>query len=186
MLSNPKVGGDAGAIVLPASGAGEAAAVEKRHHAKGLVAIGLFKLGKAAFFLLLGMGALHLVHVNLGDLALRAATFLHADPEGPTMLMLQDRADTVSGHQLRQAGGLALAYSMVSVTEGVGLLMEKTWAEYLTLVLTICGLPLELFEIFRKPTATKFGVLVFNLLILLYLLWFIRRSKMQDEGRLSP
>ena len=49
------------------------------------------------------------------------------------------------------------------MTEGVGLMMEKTWAEYLTLTLTICGLPVELFEIFRKPSTAKFGVLAFNL-----------------------
>lgn len=146
-------------------------------HAKGLVAIGIFKLCKAVFFLALGIGTLHLIHTNIGDLALHIASKLHFDPNNDIMNMLQDRLDLVSGHQLRQVGGLAIIYACVSLTEGVGLLMEKTWAEYLTTILTMCALPWELFELLKKPTYPRAALLVINLMVLAYLLWFLKRQR---------
>ena len=43
------------------------------HHDSGLLAIGLFKLVEAVFFLLVGVGAIHFIHRDLGDAALRLA-----------------------------------------------------------------------------------------------------------------
>ncbi len=155
----------------------------KVHCAKGLLAIGLFKLSKAVFFFALGMGTLHLVHKNIGELALRVATTLHFDPEGQFVSMLEDKLDLVSGHQLRQMGGLSILYSAVSLIEGVGLLLEKTWAEYLTTILTTCALPWEVFELVKRPSWPRAVLLVINLIVLAYLLWFLKRKRrMRQEG----
>ncbi len=145
-----------------------------QHRARGLLAIAIFKLAKAVFFLALGIGALHLVHKNIGDLLLQIATTLHFDPEGQFVGILQDRADLISGHQLRTVSELSILYAMVSLTEGIGLMLEKTWAEYLTLILTICALPWELYELIRRPNYMHAGLLVINLGVLAYLLWFLR------------
>ncbi len=152
---------------LPASGGHES-------RARGLLAIGIFKLAKAVFFFGLGIGALHLVHKNIGDVLLRVATILHFDPEGQFVGMLEDKADLISGHQLRTVSELSILYSMVALTEGIGLMMQKTWAEYLTLILTTGALPWELFELFKRPTPIRGGLLLVNLVVLAYLLWFIR------------
>lgn len=157
-------------------------AAEKRaHHERGLLAIALFKLSKAVFFFVLGLGALKLVHADLGELALRVATALHFDPEGQFMKLLQDKADMISGHELRQASMLSIGYSMIALTEGIGLWMEKVWAEYLTTILTAGALPFELFEIWRKPTGFHVGLLIINVLVLAYLLWFLKRKRGQDR-----
>ncbi|MDQ2926233.1 MAG: DUF2127 domain-containing protein [Acidobacteriota bacterium] len=152
---------------LPESG-------EHDSRARGLLAIGVFKLSKAVFFFGLGIGALHLVHKNIGDVLLRVATILHFDPEGQFVGMLEDKADLISGHQLRTVSELSILYSMVALTEGIGLMMQKTWAEYLTLILTIGALPWELFELIKRPTPIHVGLLLVNLAVLAYLLWFLR------------
>jgi uncharacterized membrane protein (DUF2068 family) len=153
------------------------------HHSRGLLAIGVFKLSKAMFFLALGVGALHLVHRNIGDLFLRVATMLHFDPEGQLVGMLEDKADLISGHQLRRLSEASLLYAGVSLIEGIGLMLEKTWAEYLTLTLTIGALPWELYELVRKPTPIHVGLAVINLAVLAYLLWFIRRHRQYKAAR---
>lgn len=150
------------------------------HRERGLFAIGLFKLSKAVFFFCLGLGALRLIHVNLGELALRVATELHFDPEGQFVNMLQDKADLVSGHQLREASFLSIGYSVIALTEGIGLLMEQVWAEYLTTILTAGALPWETFELWRKPTSVRIALLIINLLVLAYLLWFLKRKRRQE------
>ena len=52
------------------------------HHDRGLLAIGLFKLLEAVFFLLVGVGVIHFVHRDLGEAAQRLALHLRVDPEG--------------------------------------------------------------------------------------------------------
>ena len=144
---------------------------------RGLLLIGVFKLAKAVFFFLLGIGALHLLHKNLGDEAMRMATSLRLDPEGRLVALLTTKVDLVDIKHLREIGAFTFAYAGVALVEGVGLLMEKIWAEYLTLSLTVVFLPWELFELIREATLFRVGLLLINLIVLAYLLWLLRRTK---------
>jgi uncharacterized membrane protein (DUF2068 family) len=150
--------------------------------ARGLLLIGLFKLAKAVFFLALGIGALRLVHRNLGEVFLKVATVLHFDPEGRFVGMLQDKVDLINGHQLRELSKWTLLYAALSMVEGVGLMMEQTWAEYLTLTLTICALPIDLYELLKQPSSIRAGVVVINIAVLAYLLWFIRWHRRRQKA----
>jgi uncharacterized membrane protein (DUF2068 family) len=156
---------------------------ETSHHARGLLAIGLFKLLKALFFIAVGIGALHLVHRNVGDVLLRMANMFHLDPEGQFIGMLQDKADLLSGHKLRQLSLFTFGYAALSLVEGVGLMLEKTWAEYLTLGLTIGALPWDVTEMFKHPTPIRAGVVAINLAVLAYLVWFIRAHQEHKRTR---
>ena len=138
--------------------------------------VGLFKLSKAVFFGALAAGALKLVHQNVGDLALRAVDILKIDPEGRLASLVMDKADMISSHHLRQAGMLSFAYACVCVVEGIGLMLEKTWAEYFTLILTISFLPWELYELARRPDWFRLSLLLLNLAVLWYLVWLLRRK----------
>ena len=66
---------------------------------------------------------------------------------------------------------------MVCLIEGTGLMLQKPWAEYLTVTLTTLALPWELFELARRPSWLRVGVLLVNLAVLFYLVWFLKRSK---------
>jgi len=146
-------------------------------HDRGLLLIGLFKLGKAILFLLLGIGAIHLVHKDLGDEVMRLATSLKFDPESKFVTLLLDKVDLIDAHRLRQISLATFAYSALALTEGVGLLLEKVWAEYLTLILTVSFLPWELYELARRPSWFRLSLLLINLAVLGYLLWLLRRKK---------
>ena len=155
----------------------EGAVGEKKHHDSGLLLIGLFKLGKAIFFFCIGMGALHFLHKDLGDEVMRLAAKLNADPESRIVRILIDKVDLIDVHRLRQIGFFTFAYSALALTEGVGLLLEKVWAEYLTLGLTVSALPWEIYELARRPDWFRLGLFVINLAVLWYLLWLLRRKK---------
>ena len=88
------------------------------------------------------------------------------------MAVWKTERDLISGHQLRQVSLLTCGYALLSLVEGTGLVLEKTWAEYLTLTLTICFLPWEVFELIRDATPARWSVLITNMLVLAYLLWF--------------
>ena len=144
---------------------------------RGLLLIGLFKLGKALFFLGIGAGALHFIHKDLGDSILRLARSLRFDEESRFVELAMAKVDLIDHHRLREISMASIAYSVLALTEGVGLLLEQTWAEYLTLGLTISFLPWELFELARDANWFRFGLLVINLLVLGYLLWLLKRTR---------
>jgi uncharacterized membrane protein (DUF2068 family) len=152
----------------------------KRHgpRDRGLLLIGLFKLGKSLFFFCLGMGAIHLLHKDLGDEVLRLAAALKFDPENRFVSLVLDKVDLIDAHRLRQIGFATFGYSAVALTEGIGLILEKVWAEYLTLILTISFLPWEMYELVRRPDWFRLGLLLINLAVLWYLVWLLQRKKL--------
>jgi uncharacterized membrane protein (DUF2068 family) len=107
-------------------------------------------------------------------------TALKFDPESRFVSLLLDKVDLIDAHRLREISLATFGYSAVALTEGVGLLMEKVWAEYLTLILTISFLPWELYELARKPDWFRLGLLVTNLAVLAYLVWLLRRKKLLE------
>ncbi len=159
---------------VAASGESKGASV----HDNGLVLIGLFKLVKAVFFFCVGIGAMHLLHKDLSDVVMHVATALRFDPESRVVSLLMDKVDLIDPHRLREIGFATFAYSGLALTEGVGLLMEKVWAEYLTLVLTISFLPWEIYELIRRPSWFRLGLLVINLAVLWYLVWLLKRKRL--------
>lgn len=150
----------------------------KASHDRGLLAIGLFKLAKAIFFFCVGVGAIHLLHKDLEDEVMRLALRFKFDPESRFVSLLLAKVDLIDAHRLRQISVGTFGYSALALTEGVGLLLEKVWAEYLTLILTISFLPWELYELARKPDWFRLSLLLINLAVLWYLVWLLRRKRL--------
>jgi len=150
------------------------------HHDRGLVLIGLFKLGKALLFFCIGVGAVHFLHKDLEDTVMQVATALRFDTESHFVELVLRKADLLTPHRLREISLATFAYSALALTEGVGLLMEKVWAEYLTLILTIAFLPWEAYELVRRTSTIRAGVVGLNLVVLAYLVWLLRQ-----KGRLG-
>lgn len=147
-------------------------------HDRGLLLIGLFKLAKAIFFFGIGVGAIHLLHKDLEDEVMRLALRFKFDPESKFVSLLLNKVDLIDAHRLRQISVATFGYSALALTEGVGLLLEKVWAEYLTLILTISFLPWELYELARKPDWFRLSLLLINIAVLWYLIWLLRRKRL--------
>lgn len=150
-------------------------------HDRGLVAIGAFKLLESVFFFLVGLGVLHLIGKDLQDEALKLAGRLRFDPDGRLVTWVLDHVDSITAHRLKQIGIATFFYSGLRIVEGVGLVLEKLWAEYLTVGATTIFLPWELYEICRHPDLIRVGVLLTNLVVLAYLSWSLRRRLRRGE-----
>jgi uncharacterized membrane protein (DUF2068 family) len=148
-----------------------------RHHDSGLLAIGLLKLAEAVFFFLVGVGAIHFIHRDLGDSALRLAERLRIDPDGRLVSWMLDHLDAITAQRLKQIGVATFFYAILRVTEGIGLVLEQVWAEYLTVFVTTAFLPWEVFEIARHPDWVRVLLLVANLIVLAYLVWWLGRNR---------
>ena len=83
---------------------------------------------------------------------------------------------------LTQTGALALMYSMVLCVEGVGVWMQKRWAEWLMVGATASLIPLEIFHMIHKPGFLKVVVIVVNAGIVWYLARTIRRHSSSEAA----
>lgn len=142
---------------------------------RGLLAIAIFKLSKTVFFFSLGLGIVHLMHKDVGEEVLRLATSLRFDPEGSFVTLLMSKVDAVDAHKLLELGVASFAYSAVALVEGTGLLLQKVWAEFFTLGLTILFLPWEGYELIKEATLVRVCLLLTNLAVLAYLVWLLRK-----------
>ena len=154
-------------------GAGRAA---RSAHTRGLLLVGIFKLCKTVFFALIGIAALKLLHRNVGDLVMRLSGIIPLDPQGHFVSLVMDRADLIGNHQLRMVSLGSMTYSVLCLIEGIGLLKEKVWAEYFTLVLTALALPVEVYEIVHEAAPWKIGFLLANIAVVIYLFFHVRRE----------
>jgi uncharacterized membrane protein (DUF2068 family) len=142
-----------------------------RHHNRWLILIAAFKLAQALLFIAVGVGAIRLLHKNVGELIEQLAHhLLRHNPEGRLINFLFERASLLNDHILRRIGAALFVYAALDLIEGTGLYLEKAWAEYLTLVITASFLPFEIIELFHKLTWIRVSLLTVNMLVLFYLL----------------
>ena len=82
------------------------------------------------------------------------------------------------------AGLVSLGYAGMLLVEGIGLWLEFTWAAYLTVVSTSLLLPFELYEVIEQVSILRVGVLLLNLVIVLYLVSQLRRHTLRARTHL--
>jgi uncharacterized membrane protein (DUF2068 family) len=158
-------------------------------HNKGLVLIAVYKLLQALLFVAIGVGALRLLHKDIDDVLMQIAKNLRFNTESRFVDFILDRASLLNDPILRRIGLAAFCYAGVGILEGIGLYLEKVWAEYLTLLITASFLPFEIHEIIRRFTMARVALLVVNILVFLYLLKLIvdrQRNRNKNDRALIP
>ena len=155
---------------------------EKRQHNKYLILIAAYKLLQALLFAAVGVGALRLLHKDIGDVLTDLATALRFNPESHVVNFILDKASVLNDPILRRIGVAAFCYSGLSLAEGIGLYLERAWGEILTLIITASFLPWEIFEVIQKLTWIRVALLVINFLVFLYLLKLVANRKAKTAG----
>ena len=145
------------------------ARTHKKHPGRGLMLIAAFKLLKAAGLLALGFGALHYLHRDLAQAVAHWVDLLRVDPHNHYLLWLMQKLSKVDEKKLRELSVGTFSYAALFLCEGTGLALRKRWAEYLTIVSTGSLLPVEVYEIFVGPSVVKVGLLILNVVIVVYL-----------------
>lgn len=151
----------------------------KPRHNEWLILIAAFKLAQALVFVAIGVGALRLMGMDVSDLLSQLADHLRFNPESKFVNFVLDKAALVDDRMLRRIGTVVFIYAGLDLIEGTGLYLEKTWAEYLTLIITGSFLPWELFEVFRRLTVPRISLLAINAAVFAYLVKLVlqRRAK---------
>jgi uncharacterized membrane protein (DUF2068 family) len=143
--------------------------VSSAPHKLGLRTVAMFELLKGVLVLLLGFGALTLIHKDLDEIAERLIAFLRVNPGGKLSGFFFRLADHTSDRSLWFVAAGALVYSTVRFLEAYGLWHERAWAEWFALISGCIYLPWEIMGLAHHPHPWKWGVLITNILIVLYM-----------------
>lgn len=90
---------------------------------------------------------------------------------------LLDKAINAPPRTLELTGLVTSLYAAVTAVEAIGLWYEKAWAELLVIGLVGISIPIEIFELIKGFTFIKFAIFFVNVLILVYLIYYFRKSK---------
>jgi uncharacterized membrane protein (DUF2068 family) len=149
---------------------------ESGHHRDwGLLIIAIFKLFKGVLLLIVGIGALSLIHKDVAETAAHWADLFRVDPDNRHLHTLLLKLNVVDARRLEEISAGTFFYSALLVTEGTGLLLRKRWAEYFTIIVTASFIPMEIYELVRRLTFTRVLLLGINIAIVWYLVNRLRR-----------
>jgi uncharacterized membrane protein (DUF2068 family) len=141
--------------------------------------IAVFKLLKATLLVVVGLGALKLVHKDTGDVVQHWVELFRLDPNNHYVDTALEKASRLTPGKIKELGLGSLLYAGLFLTEGIGLWLEKRWAEWLTVIITSSLIPIEIYEIFHHATPVKIFVLLINIAIVTYLVYRIRNKRMR-------
>jgi uncharacterized membrane protein (DUF2068 family) len=94
--------------------------------------IGIAKLTKGLLLVAVGVGALKLLHQDAGEKIAQWIQRLNVDPNGHYFHMLINKVSGLDTKKMLWGALATFIYAALFLTEGVGLLLEKVWAEYFT------------------------------------------------------
>jgi uncharacterized membrane protein (DUF2068 family) len=142
-----------------------------QHSDKVLWLIAAFKLAKGLLLLAVAVGALSLLNENVAGRAARVVAAFRVDPHDHFIHSLLVKLTRVDNEKLEQISAGTFFYATLLLTEGIGLLLRKRWAEYFTIFATGSFIPLEIYELVKEFSATKVVILTINVAVVLYLIY---------------
>jgi uncharacterized membrane protein (DUF2068 family) len=159
----------------------EPAILQGARRVRYLKLIALFKIGKGVLLLLV---AVSLLFLNARTRWMDALSNWIADEillehsKGVAFLFHKLQA-VLAGGTLRATGLLALFYSAVLFTEGIGVYMQQRWAELLMIFATASLIPLEVRHVWHRPGLVGGLILLANC----FIVWFLYRVLKRDKAK---
>jgi len=91
------------------------------------------------------------------------------NPETHYMRLFIEGVARATNHHVREIAACGFAYAAVRIVEGYGLWRERHWAEWFAVISAGLYLPFELAHFGHHPSVFSAGVILVNMLIILYL-----------------
>jgi len=148
--------------------------------AVGVLLIGIAKLGKGLVLVAIGAGALRLLHPEFAQVV---ASWTVGLREHRYLNRALSAVLALDPHQLRTISAGLFSYAALLLTEGIGLLLRRRWAEYFTVITTAGFIPLELYELGKRPTLNRFILIAINVAVVCYLAARLRARHAHSKAR---
>lgn len=137
-------------------------------HKKGLRTVALVEATKGLAAALAGILVLAFARKDLWDIVASIFEFLHINPDRHFAQVVLDLADRVTETQLMMLAGGLFIYATLRLIEAYGLWRTRVWAEWLAILSGLVYMPFEIREILHKSTPLRWGLLLINVALVLY------------------
>ncbi len=144
---------------------------------KMLRIIAAIKLAKGVMLAGVALGLFSIVHRDLDQLAQQLVDLMRISPENHYAKLLLEKAGLIQPHSIMTAGIATAFYSAILLSEGVGLWIGASWAEYVVIFTTGFFVPEEILSMVRGPSLTKAIVIAANAAILGYVIAVVWRKR---------
>jgi uncharacterized membrane protein (DUF2068 family) len=155
----------------------------------GLRLIALLKFAKVLLLLATSYGVHKLLDAALLERLYNWSSNLSDDRfERKLLLQALTWVEGLGAKKIQLVVAITIAYTAVALGEGIGLWLRRPWGEWLTVIATGSLVPFELWELITRPPGRRLAVtltLLFNVLIVAYLAWRLRRER-TGARRLTP
>jgi uncharacterized membrane protein (DUF2068 family) len=143
----------------------------QHRHNRFIALIACFRLAKSLLLIAAGIGALELVRPDVSSRLARWIDHLPLAAGHDAVMAMAEKMISASPSRKELAAIAAFAYAALFAVEGVGLWLERVWAEYLTIIATTSFIPFEVYEVMKRATALRIAVLIANIAIVGYLVY---------------
>lgn len=145
--------------------------------------IATFKLLKACALVTLGLGALKLLHKDVAMVVEHWINMFQVDPRNHFINLLLTKLSSWDDRRLKELSLGTFIYAGIFLVEGVGLALQKRWAEYFTIISTSSLLPIEIYELARRVSIGRSLALAINIAVVAYLLFELKRFPKQHARK---
>lgn len=142
--------------------------------------IATFKLLKACALVAVGLGALKLLHKDVATVVEHWIFVFQVDPRNHFINLLLTKLSSWDDRRLKELSAGTFIYAGIFLVEGVGLALQKRWAEYFTIITTSSLLPIEIYELARRVSLGRILALAINIAVVVYLVFELKRFPKQE------
>jgi uncharacterized membrane protein (DUF2068 family) len=159
----------------------EPAILQGARRVRYLRLIALFKISKGVLLVLLGVSLLFLnARASWMDvLSNWTADEILLKHSKAVAFLLHKLQAVLAGGMLRATGLLALFYAALFFIEGIGVYMQRRWAEFLMIFEAAALIPLEVRHLWHRPSVVGALILLANC----FIVWFLYRVLKGDKAR---
>ncbi len=161
-------------------------AAQDQEHKKGLITIGAIELAKGVAAVLGAIWLLRNAERDFVSAAVSLLNNLHAAPGGHIAYWVFGLAGKITPEKVQTIAIVAMAYATFRFVEGYGLVRARIWAEWVAIVSCCLYLPFEILEVARHATMFRWAVLLFNVVVLIYLLKLRREAWCRRQLSIDP
>lgn len=134
-------------------------------------AVALMEAFKGTVVVGAGFGLLSLLNRDVQQMAMALVTRLHIDPHSHYAAIFLDAADKLTDARLWGLAAFSLVYAAVRFAEGYGMWFGHRWGSWLGAVSGVIYVPVEVYELWHRPSALKACTLSLNVVVVAYLIW---------------
>ena len=128
-----------------------------------------FKLFKGLVLVLLALGVYKLTNSDLPTVFREFLEWIKVDPEKKFFTHLEGQLEKITPSAMLWVARGTMLYSLFSLVEGIGLIFRVRWAGWLAIGESAFFIPIEMYELAKRPSLAVFVLLGLNILIVCYL-----------------